>query len=63
MGMQTKTGSSNPSIRSLSVEDESTIRTWLESLGESPSAIERDLQTARRHPDTAAWLLAHARLS
>jgi hypothetical protein len=61
MGMQTKTGSSNPSIRSLSVEDESTIRTWLESLGESPSAIAQDLQTARAHPDTAAWLLARAR--
>ena len=60
MDMQTKTGSSNP-LRTLSVEDESTIRTWLESLGESTAAIERDLQTARQHPDTAAWLLARAR--
>ncbi len=60
MDMQTSLSTPSPH---LSVEDESTIRTWLESLGESPSAIERDLQTARRHPDTAAWLLAHARLS
>jgi hypothetical protein len=41
-------------------EDEGVIRMWLESLGESPAAIEQDLQTARRHPDTAAWLLARA---
>ena len=47
----------------LSIDDETAIRTWLESLGESPSAIAQDLQTARQHPDTAAWLLAHARLS
>ena len=45
----------------LSLDDETAIRHWLEGLGESPSAIERDLQTARRHPDTAAWLLARAR--
>ena len=45
----------------LSIEDEFAIRTWLESLGESQTAIERDLQTARQHPDTAAWLLARAR--
>lgn len=52
---------STPSIQTLSIEDETVIRNWLESLGESPSAIERDLQTARVHPDTAAWLLARAR--
>lgn len=45
----------------LSLENEEEIRIWLESLGESPAAIERDLQTARAHPNTAAWLLAHAR--
>jgi hypothetical protein len=45
----------------LSIDDETAIRAWLETLGESPSAIARDLQTARRHPDTAAWLLARAR--
>ena len=45
----------------LSPEDETAIRTWLEALGESPSAIERDLQTARANPDTAAWLLSRAR--
>ena len=51
------------SVTKLSIDDETAIRTWLESLGESPSAIAQDLQTARQHPDTAAWLLAHARLS
>ena len=45
----------------LSVEDETVIRNWLETLGEPPSAIAQDLQTARQHPDTAAWLLARAR--
>jgi hypothetical protein len=45
----------------LSIDDETVIRTWLESLGESPSAIAQDLQTARHHPDTARWLLARAR--
>ena len=45
----------------LSLDDETAIRTWLESIGESPSAIARDLQTARAHPDTEAWLLARAR--
>ena len=45
----------------LSIEDETVIRRWLESIGESPSAIAQDLQTARQHPDTAAWLLARAR--
>jgi hypothetical protein len=45
----------------LSPEDETVIRDWLESLGESQTAIEQDLQTARRHPDTATWLLARAR--
>ena len=49
------------STRILSVEDETAIRRWLEDLGESQAAIERDLQTARAHPDTAAWLLARAR--
>lgn len=49
------------SVTKLLVDDETAIRTWLERLGESPSAIERDLQTARQHPDTAAWLLARAR--
>ena len=47
--------------RELSPEDETVIRNWLESLGESPSTIEQDLQTARANPDTAAWLLARAR--
>ena len=45
----------------LSIEDETVIRRWLESIGESPSAIAQDLQTARQHRDTAAWLLARAR--
>ena len=45
----------------LSIDDETVIRTWLESLGESPSAIAQDLQTARANPDTAAWLLSRAR--
>jgi hypothetical protein len=49
------------SVTKLSIDDETAIRTWLESLGESPSAIAQDLQTARQHPDTAAWLLARAR--
>ena len=47
-------------VTKLSSEGESAIRDWLESLGESHAAIEQDLQTARRHPDTAAWLLARA---
>ena len=58
--MDIQTSLSTPSPH-LSVEDESTIRTWLEALGESLSAIAQDLQTARAHPDTAAWLLARAR--
>ena len=45
----------------LTPEVEAEIRGWLESLGESSVAIEQDLQTARRHPNTAAWLLARAR--
>jgi hypothetical protein len=45
----------------LSLENEEAIRIWLESLGESAASIEQDLQTARTHPDTAAWLLARAR--
>ena len=45
----------------LSLDDETVIHAWLEALGESPAAIAQDLQTARKHPDTAAWLLARAR--
>ena len=58
MDMQTSLSTPSPH---LSVEDESMIRRWLEALGESSSAIAQDLQTARQHPDTAAWLLARAR--
>lgn len=49
------------SVTHLSQEDESVIRAWLESLGESQAAIARDLQTARHYPDTARWLLERAR--
>lgn len=42
-------------------KEEEEVRVWLESLGETASAIARDIATARRHPDTAQWLLAHAR--
>ena len=38
------------------------IRAWLVSLGETSAAIEQDIRTARRFPDTAAWLLARARI-
>lgn len=48
-------------IETLSPEDETVIREWLESLGESAASIEQDLQTARTHPDTARWLLDRAR--
>lgn len=41
-------------------KEEKQIRIWLESLGEAPEAIERDLDIARRHLDTAQWLLARA---
>lgn len=47
-------------VTNLSQEDESVIRDWLGSLGEPPVAIAQDIETARRHPDTAAWLLARA---
>ena len=48
-------------VTQLTPEAEATIRAWLEKIGENQSAIEQDLQTARHHPDTAAWLLARAR--
>ena len=43
-------------------EDEATIRAWLASLGEPPAAIAQDVETARRFPATAAWLLARAHI-
>ena len=47
-------------VTELTPEDEATIRAWLASLGETSDAIEQDIETARRFPDTAAWLLARA---
>ena len=49
-------------VTELPPEDEATIRAWLVSLGETAAAIEQDIGTARRFPDTAAWLLARARI-
>ncbi|MDA8191982.1 MAG: hypothetical protein M0Z68_11095 [Gammaproteobacteria bacterium] len=49
-------------VTELVPEDEATIRAWLVSLGEPLSAVERDIETARRFPDTAAWLLARAHI-
>jgi hypothetical protein len=50
-----------PVTVTLSEDEFHEIREWLEALGESPAAIAQDLETARAHPDTAAWLLARAR--
>lgn len=49
-------------VTELPPEDEAVIRAWLVSLGETSAAIEQDIRTARRFPDTAAWLLARARI-
>ncbi len=49
-------------VTELPPKDEATIRAWLASLGEPLTAIEQDIQTARRFPDTAAWLLARAHI-
>ena len=49
-------------VTELAPEEEATIRAWLASLGETAAAIERDMETARRFPDTAAWLLVRARI-
>ncbi len=49
-------------VTELPPEDEATIRAWLASLGETAAAIEQDIETARRFPDTAAWLLARAHI-
>ena len=38
-----------------------TLREWLESLGESPESIERDLAVCREHPETRAFLIELAR--
>ena len=49
-------------VTELLPDDEATIRAWLVSLGESLAAIGQDIETARRFPDTAAWLLARAHI-
>jgi hypothetical protein len=49
-------------VTELPPEDEATIRVWLASLGEPLAAIEQDIETARRFPDTAAWILARAHI-
>ena len=49
-------------VTELLPEDEATIRAWLASLGETSAAIEQDIETAQRFPDTAAWLLARAHI-
>lgn len=49
-------------VTELPPEDQATIRAWLASLGETAAAIEQDIETARRIPDTAGWLLARARI-
>ena len=37
-----------------------TLREWLESLGETPEAIERDLAVCRGYPETRALLIQWA---
>jgi hypothetical protein len=49
-------------VTELPPEDAAKIRAWLVSLGEPMTAIEQDMRTARRFPDTAAWLLARAHI-
>ena len=49
-------------VTKITPEDEATIRAWLASVGEPLTAIEQDIETARRFPDTAAWLLARAHI-
>ena len=49
-------------VTELLPEDEATIRAWLVSLGETAAAIDRNIETARRFPGTAVWLLARAHI-
>ena len=56
------TDADSVTVTELLPENEATIRAWLVSLGEPLAAIEQDIETARRFPDTAAWLLARAHI-
>lgn len=38
-----------------------SLRAWLESLGESPESIDRDIAICRQHPETRALLVKWAR--
>ena len=38
-----------------------SLRAWLESIGESPEAIDQDIAICQQNPDVRAWLIAVAR--